>query len=75
MSNNRMQEFLVGLKARDEEVRERTAYKLQRYVLTELREVCSYLLEESVQNKIFKFINFLYFSSSNLLYHLKNTTK
>ena len=34
-----MQEFLTGLKAKDEEVRVLTAYSLHSYVSTDLREV------------------------------------
>ena len=39
MPTSHMEEFLSGLKSHDEERRVRTAYDLQRYVFTELREV------------------------------------
>lgn len=39
MPADRMLEFLAGLKGPEEEKRVRTAYELQRYVFTELREV------------------------------------
>lgn len=40
-----MAKFVSGLKSRYEETRIKTAYELQRYVTTELREVRSMLLD------------------------------
>lgn len=44
MSNIKMNQFVAGLKSRQEETRVKAACDLQRYVTTELREV-SHLMQ------------------------------